>query len=185
MNNTEALKQDLSIGLFSDDPNSIHNREIEASGARLDEVEASVVDLERNRFVATATWGLEDDEKVYRLTPSPTATLEERRAAILANERSRGGSRLPRLKAVLESYGYTVQVTQHFAEYLVEIKITSPEGRQPAGYEEAAKAARKLIHSHLGIEFKFSFLLVKDIHNSMNINQLQATPLKNFSYGGV
>ena len=67
---------------------------------------------------ATATWGLAAWEEITGITPGVSATLEERRAAVIAQLCSRGTTNAAAIERLAQSLtGYGAAVTENFKDY--------------------------------------------------------------------
>ncbi|MCL6615562.1 MAG: YmfQ family protein, partial [Anoxybacillus ayderensis] len=87
------------------------------------------------------------------------------------------------IKNVAESwYNGEVEVTEQPSLYTVKIKFVSKLG-VPSNLADIQNALREIIPAHLAINFEFSYLLIKDVHNVMTLSQLEATTLDKFAGG--
>lgn len=67
---------------------------------------------------ATATWGLPAWERITGIVPGAAATMEERRAAVIAQLCSRGTSNAAAIERLAQSLtGYGAAVTENFKDY--------------------------------------------------------------------
>ena len=152
------------------------NEEVEQLSATIDEV------LEQF-YVDTATWGLANWERVCGIPVDESKPIEQRRSVIKSKLRGIGTVTVALIKNVAESwYNGEVEVTEQPSLYTVKIKFVSKLG-VPSNLADIQNALREIIPAHLAINFEFSYLLIKDIHNAMTLSQLETTTLDKFAGG--
>jgi hypothetical protein len=178
MMNGEGMKNDLPIGLYSDDADSKSNKDLDIIGKQLDDIEASVLDLEKQFSITTCTWSIDIYEKEYDVRSSAGATLEERRANVLAKSRGGRGTNPTVIKEILQAFTDT-SLNNEPGYFLVgeslvgEDPILSPvastdvtlvqdyqnghiqavvDGVLNFNRDDFRKAMRKYIHGHLDVE---------------------------------
>ncbi|KFZ41891.1 DUF2313 domain-containing protein [Anoxybacillus flavithermus] len=159
-------------------PNLIgtENEEVEQLSATIDEV------LEQF-YVDTATWGLSHWERICGIPVDESKPIEQRRSVIKSKLRGIGTVTVALIKNVAESwYNGEVEVTEQPSLYTVKIKFVSKLG-VPPNLADIQNALREIIPAHLAIDFEFSYLLIKDVHNVMTLSQLEATTLDKFAGG--
>lgn len=152
------------------------NEEVEQLSATIDEV------LEQF-YVDTATWGLSHWERICGIPIDESKPVEQRRSVIKSKLRGIGTVTVALIKNVAESwYNGEVEVTEQPSLYTVKIKFISKLGF-PSNLADIQNALREIIPAHLAINFEFSYLLIKDVHNVMTLSQLEATTLDKFAGG--
>ncbi|GGJ68313.1 hypothetical protein GCM10008982_17060 [Anoxybacillus voinovskiensis] len=152
------------------------NEEVEQLSATIDEV------LEQF-YVDTATWGLANWERICGIPVDESKPIEQRRSVIKSKLRGIGTVTVALIKNVAESwYNGEVEVTEQPSLYTVKIKFVSKLG-VPPNLADIQNALREIIPAHLAIDFEFSYLLIKDVHNVMTLSQLEATTLDKFAGG--
>lgn len=152
------------------------NEEVEQLSATIDGV------LEQF-YVDTATWGLANWELICDIPVDESKTIEQRRSVIKSKLRGIGTVTVALIKNVAESwYNGEVEVTEQPSLYTVKIKFISKLG-VPSNLADIQNALREIIPAHLAINFEFSYLLIKDIHNVMTLAQLESTTLDKFAGG--
>jgi hypothetical protein len=178
MINGEGMKTDLPKGLYSDDPISNSNKDLDIVGGQLDDIESSVLDLEKQFSIPTCTWAIDIYEKEYDVRSSAGATLEERRANVLAKSRGGRGTNPTVIKEILQAFtdtslnnepGYFLvgeslvgedTVLSPVAPTNVTLVEDFPNGHIQAivdgilnfNRDDFRTAMRKYIHGHLGVE---------------------------------
>lgn len=152
------------------------NEEVEQLSVTIDEV------LEQF-YVDTATWGLANWERICGIPVDESKPVEQRRSVVKSKLRGIGTVTVALIKNVAESwYNGEVEVTEQPSLYTVKIKFVSKLG-VPSNLADIQNALREIIPAHLAINFEFSYLLIKDVHNVMTLSQLEATTLDKFAGG--
>ncbi|WP_432199230.1 YmfQ family protein [Anoxybacillus gonensis] len=152
------------------------NEEVEQLSATIDEVL-------KQFYVDTATWGLANWERICGIPVDESKPIEQRRSVIKSKLRGIGTVTVALIKNVAESwYNGEVEVTEQPSLYTVKIKFISKLG-VPPNLADIQNALREIIPAHLAINFEFSYLLIKDIHNVMTLAQLESTTLDKFAGG--
>lgn len=132
-------------------------------------------------FVETASWALSRWEKIYGVYTDINKPLDQRRSVILAKMRGVGVTTVALVKEVADSwYNGSTEIIESSGK--VSVKFNSNLG-VPSNLADVEKALREIIPAHLLIEFLFSFLLIRDIHNVMTLNELETITLNQFAGG--
>lgn len=146
--------------------------------AEIDDLLESTVD---QPFINTATWGLERWEIIFGIPVDKTKPLEQRRSVIKSKVRGAGVTTVDLIKTVAESwYNGEIDVTEQDLEVI--IKFNSNFG-VPSNLNDVENALREIIPAHLLIEYLFSYLLIKDIHNVMTLSDFEQLTLNKFAGG--
>ncbi|MCQ5366081.1 YmfQ family protein [Anoxybacillus salavatliensis] len=133
--------------------------------------------------IDTATWGLSYWERICGIPVDESKPIDQRRSVIKSELRGIGTVTVELVKNVAEAYyNGQVEVTEQPSIYTVKIKFVSKLG-VPPNLADIQNALREIIPAHLAINFEFSYLLIRDIHNAMTLSQLQATTLDKFAGG--
>lgn len=107
---------------------------------------------------ATATWGLTLYEKEYGILPDVSKPREQRLSRWRAKRRGQGTTTKHLIALMASSFsGGEVDVTEHTAQYLVEIKFVGTMG-VPPNIEDLEQSLREVIPAHLDIGFTYRFL---------------------------
>lgn len=126
--------------------------------------------------------GVKRWEKIYGL--EPLGTLEMRRNAIISYRRGRNKLSGTTIKNMAIAYqNGEVEVWFDQERPALMIRFISQYG-VPQGLEKLQEILEELKPSRLPIEYLFSYLLIKDIHEVLTINQMEQTPLHKFAGGG-
>ncbi|RYD01656.1 hypothetical protein N752_29195 [Desulforamulus aquiferis] len=135
-------------------------------------------------FAPTATWALDIWEQELGLTSLAGKPIEQRRSLIISKLRGIGTITTELIKTVSEAYdGGTVEVTEQPEIYQISVEFFDTTG-VPQNLLDLKGALEEIKPAHLAIRFIFKYLLIRDIHETMTINELQSTPLHKFAGGG-
>lgn len=133
--------------------------------------------------VSTATWGLTLWEDMYGITPDLESSYGDRRSNIMSRMRQTGTMTPGMMALVAASYsGGEVEITEHFQQYRFTVKFVSSLGAPPR-LEDFKAALEKIKPAHLAVDYEWSYLLIRDIHNKMTIAELEAQTLNKFAGG--
>ncbi len=128
----------------------------EAIGREYDKAWYIVRTLPDQLFPETVTWAIELWERRYGITPQPSQTLEERRAAILAARTIQA----PFNPAVLEQYIYNLtgrssEVVSYVRPYTFGVYIENTKGMLDADLATITEYINKNKHSHMSYDLVF------------------------------
>jgi hypothetical protein len=156
---------------------------IDAESAQFEQLYADIADVLAQFFVDTATWGLANWERICGIPTDESKPIDQRRSVIKSKLRGIGTVTVDLIKNVAEAYyNGQVEVTEQPSLYTVKIKFVSKLG-VPPNLADIQNALREIIPAHLAIDFEFSYLLIRDIHNVMTLAQLESTTLDKFAGG--
>ncbi|WP_313429702.1 YmfQ family protein [Siminovitchia terrae] len=155
----------------------------EAEGKQFDRIEFNISDILDQTFIDTATWGLEIQEKELGIKTELGKPIEERRSVVKSKKRGMGTVTVDLVKSVTEAYyGGEVEVYEIPGAYLINIKFVSSLG-VPSNLTDVENSLREIIPAHLGIEFKFSYFLIREIHNIKTLAEMETFTLDKFAGG--
>lgn len=150
-----------------------------AAGIEIDRLEEYIDDLEAQYFLDTATWSLDADERDTGLTANRGKPYEDRRAALIAKERASGKVDILLLQAVADAWR-NGSIEVDFVEGKIQVQFVSGYGI-PADLESLQEALDNTKPAHLAIVYIFRYLLIKDIHEVLTIDQMQALKINQFA----
>lgn len=148
--------------------------------------ELAAIDSQMNEvvdqlFIETATWGLARWEKIFGILADESKPIEQRRSVLKSKIRGAGVTTVALVKEVAESwYNGEIEVAEESGR--VAIKFHSNYG-VPSNLSDVEKALREIIPAHLLIEYLFTYLLIKDIHNVKTITEMEGITLDHFAGG--
>lgn len=149
-------------------------------GLSLDEYKAYLDDVALQFNVDTATWGLDVFEKelgvIWRGKP-----IDDRRASIKAKWRSSGKSDIYLIQQVADAWKNGKVKVEFREDGKIHIIFVGEYG-VPTNLEDLENAIDEVKPAHLPLFYHFAYLLIKDIHEVMTINQLQNTKINNFAF---
>lgn len=117
----------------------------------------NIIDLEKQFFIDTATWGLSIYEKELRLPTNLTLSYEERREIIKAKLWGRGTTTKQMIKDTAEAFsGGEVDVIEYPEEYKFVVKFIGVKGipRNMQGFIDMLETIKP---AHLAYEFKYTY----------------------------
>ncbi|MFM9276469.1 YmfQ family protein [Paenibacillus jiagnxiensis] len=157
---------------------------MDAQGGEMDLLYAALNETVDQFFVSTATWGLERWESELGISTDLTKPIEQRRAVVESKLRGAGSFTGRLVKNVAEAYdGGTVDVTFQPQEWSFTVKFVDTIGIPP-NLEDLKAVIEEIKPAHLAVEYEFSYLLIRDIHEVMTLTEMEQTLLHKFA-GGV
>lgn len=147
-------------------------------------LEAAVEDTYRQFHPETATWGLARWEKDLKIMTIPSKPIGERRSVVISKMRGSGKVSASMIKNVADSYDRgQVDVTVFPSGYYFVIQFIGTIGLPP-NMEDLKAAIEEIKPAHLEARYSFRYLVIREIHHVMTINEINSTPLNKFA-GGV
>lgn len=157
---------------------------MDAQGGEMDLLYAALNETVDQFFVSTATWGLERWESELGISTDLTKPIEQRRAVVESKLRGAGSFTGRLVKNVAEAYdGGTVDVSFQPQEWSFTVKFVDTIGIPP-NLEDLKAVIEEIKPAHLAVEYEFSYLLIRDIHEVMTLAEMEQTLLHKFA-GGV
>lgn len=178
MNNYEDIKR-----LQPSAVRNIKDFDIIAKGQSkaFEKIESRVDKLYNNSFLISLEFdGIERWEKIYNFEPS--GSYETRRNTIIAYKRGKGKLNSKTIKNMAIAYeNGEVEVWFDKESLKLKIKFISQYG-VPNGLEKLKEILEQLKPARLIIDYLFNYLLIKDIHNVMEVKELENTILNKFAF---
>lgn len=176
MNNKKELKSYLPH-IYEDvyEMNSI----IEVEGSQFDKIDKEIGRVLEQFFVDKTTYEIEHWENIYGLTPDLSKTIEQRRSAIKSRIRGRGKLNKQLIKNVVDAYT-DGQVDVLLRRDLLIIRFNSIYGI-PETLDIVKRELDNIKPAHLGIEYRFAYLLIKDVHKKMTLEEIENVTLDKFA----
>lgn len=130
----------------------------------------TIIDIARQFFVETSTWGLADWERIYNL-PS-TGSLEERRTALLQKIRARDTITKTRMQALIDSVIFThdAKLVENVAPGVFRIDMETI-----VALEELRAVVNFYKPAHLTYVIAHSFFARGSIYMGGSVSELEAT----------
>ncbi len=159
--------------------------DMDRKGTEMDALYDALDETFQQFFVRTATWGIDLWEQELGIVQDATKPLEQRRA--VAESKLRGGGKFSgaQVKNVAEAYdGGRVQVSFQPERWNFTIQFVDTHGIPP-NLNDLKQAIEELKPAHLSVEYKFSYLLIKEIHLVKTLSDMESIPLSKFAGGAV
>ncbi|WP_042170619.1 putative phage tail protein [Paenibacillus gorillae] len=129
----------------------------QTEGTEFDSLESASAGLLSQRFVDSATWGLQRWEKELGIAVTAGQPFEQRRAVIWSRMRGTGTVRTESIKVVAGAYtNGEVEVLENFSESTITLKFVSVLGIPP-NIADLTETLRSLIPAHLFIRFEYIY----------------------------
>jgi len=138
--------------------NSSTTKEIQDAIAReFGVLNYNIIDLEKQFFIDSATWGLSIYEKELDLQTNLSLSYEERREIIKAKLRGYGTATKEMIKNTAEAFsGGEVDVIEYPEEYKFVIKFIGVKGI-PRNMQAFINMLETIKPAHLAYEFKYTY----------------------------
>ncbi|WP_432408567.1 putative phage tail protein [Wukongibacter sp. M2B1] len=154
---------------------------MKATGISFDSIGYDINDLMTQLNIDTATWGLAVYEKELGIKTNQTQDYETRRSIIKAKLRGSGKLDATKIKIVADAWANGSCRVEFDGK--INISFDSIYG-VPKNLIDLQNALEDVKPAHIALVYNFIYLLIKDIHNVMTINEIQAKKLSEFA-GGV
>lgn len=155
-----------------------------AEGPEFDLLGSRVEELLNQSYPEYATWALDRYENELQIIVDPNKPTDQRRSVIISKMRGSGKVSGDMLKNVAEAYdGGTIDVSVTSSEYKIIITFIDTVGI-PINLDDLKQALEDIKPAHMTLSYAFRFLLIKEVHGVMTINQLMVTKLSKFAGGG-
>ncbi|MFX3631843.1 MAG: putative phage tail protein [Candidatus Pristimantibacillus sp.] len=157
---------------------------VATEGLEFDGLYSDIETLLNEAYPESSTIFLDRYERDLHILVDPTKPVEQRRSVIISKMRGNGKVSGSMLKNVAQAYdGGTVDVSVDIPNYTIIVTFIDTVGIPP-NLDDLTQALEDIKPAHMNIEFKLRYLLIREIHNVMKLNQIEAVTLSNFA-GGV
>lgn len=157
--------------------------DMNAKGTELDQLFAALDETLQQFFVRTATWGLDRWESELGIATDPGKPLDQRRAVVESKLRGSGKFSGRLVKSVAEAYDSgTVDVSFQPADWSFTVKFVDTLGIPP-NLNDLRAVIDEIKPAHLAVVYEFSYLLIREIHNVLTLNEIEQIPLNKFAGG--
>ena len=127
-----------------------------ALGVEADSINSTVENTLNQFFVDSATWGLNNWEKMLGISKNNNG-IQTRRENIKAKMRSRGISSIKTIKNICEAYSYgEVDIIVNHEDYSFEVHFVGSIG-VPQAFEELDKIINEIKPCHLAHTYKYRY----------------------------
>jgi len=153
-----------------------------AVNSALADLENAINELKDDFFFNTMTLdAVVFMEKLLKITPFQSQTLENRQDAIRAKWRSSGHNSIILIRNVCESWKRG-EIEADFINGKIQIKFVGEYGI-PDDMTALINAINEIKPAHLAYFIIYKYLLIKDIHEVKTINQMQTLTIRQFARG--
>lgn len=153
---------------------------MDTEDVEVDELRTAIQDVLDQKFIDTATKGLEFWERELGVPINPNLTYAERRSKIKSKIRGIGKVDSNLIKEVADSWtNGDVEVT---FDGSINIKFNNGYGI-PSNIEDTKNAINEIVPTHLRVVYLFAYLFIADVE-AMTISELETVSLDKFA-GGV
>lgn len=143
----------------------VYKAVLDAHGARLDDLNILIQEIQDQFFIQTATWGLDfwEHELLGPEFVEPSKPVAHRRTRLIGHLRGYGTITVPTLQLVVLAFeeGYT-EITEVFDQYYFILKFVSPRGIPP-NLEDVQALVERFKPAHLGVAYQFTYLYWNDL----------------------
>ena len=151
--------------------------------AKLAGQRGEIAPLPQQMSLDTVSWNLPVEERVAGISPAPGASLEQRRTALKARWRSSGKATLEQIQTVADSWRNGA-VEAAFTEGRIVVRFVGPFGI-PEDLDSLKAALELVIPAHLAMEYRFRYLLIRDLHQVKTLAEMEQLTLNQFAGGTV
>ncbi|MED0758677.1 DUF2313 domain-containing protein [Aneurinibacillus thermoaerophilus] len=156
-----------------------------AEAIELDRIAAKRQDVFAQFDPETATWGIANWEKIFGIPIDENKPLQERRELVIAKMRFSETVTVATIKNVASAWlGGEVDVEEDYQNFAIIVTFIGKIG-VPKNLDDIKKTLRELIPAHLGITYKFRYLLIREIHNVLTLNEMETLTLDKFAGGEI
>lgn len=152
-------------------------------GVEFDRLYSDIETLLNESYPETSTIFLDRYEKDLQIPVDPTKPVDQRRSVIISKMRGSGKVSGSMIKNVAQAYdGGTVNVGVDIPHYTIIITFIDSLGT-PLNIDDLKQALEDIKPAHMRIEYKFRYLLIREIHNVMTLSDIDRIKLSNFAGG--
>ncbi|GGH28535.1 YmfQ family protein [Paenibacillus segetis] len=161
----------------------IMQADMNTKGTELDSLFGTLDEILQQFFVQTATWGLDRWEYELGIQTDQRKPIEQRRALVESKLRGSGKFSGRLVKNVAEAYdGGKVNVTFQPQEWSFTVEFIDTVGIPP-NLDDLKAIIDEIKPAHMKVEYEFNYLLIRDIHGVLTLNQMEQVPLLKFAGG--
>lgn len=178
MNNiNKNLPQIMSGKVINAITSSIYD-ELKISYSQIDEL------LNQILSVGTSTYGIEHYEREYGVK-NPQLSLDNRRDFIKARMRGSGTVTKEMIKNTAEAFfGGRIEISENPEESYFTIKFIDTRGI-PNDMGKFMESMDNIKPAHLDIVYEFAYMLIREIHGVVTLEEMEKIQLHKFAGGGI
>ncbi|MGY0692610.1 putative phage tail protein [Virgibacillus sp. FSP13] len=153
---------------------------MKSDGAELGIIQDGLDDILLQFYIDTATWSITLWEKEYDVEQKSHKPIEERREVVKSRMNKGDTSYAVLIKRVADAYTNGDVETKF--ENGVVVKFTSFYGI-PSNLDDVRISLERIIPAHLPLIFKYSYVLIKEIHGVKTLHEMEQLTLNKFAGG--
>lgn len=154
-----------------------------AIGGQLAEQRKQADSIPDQMSLDTVSWNLAAEERVAGIVPAPGASQEDRRSALKAKWRSGGKVSIETIQTVADAWK-NGETSVEFSDGRFVVRFKGAFG-VPEDMAGLKKAIGLTIPCHLPVDYLLRFILLRDVHEIMTLDELQTQTLDRFAFGGT
>lgn len=156
---------------------------MQTEGLEIDQLRTAFLSNRRQYFIRQADTGLVLWEYELGIATDTTKPIGERRSVVESKVRGIGTVTRAMIERVAQAYDRgLVRVTTQPRLYQFTVQFIDTLGTPP-NIQDLMDAIEEIKPAHLAVKYTYRYLRIKEIHQVMTINQIQATRLSNFTPG--
>lgn len=155
---------------------------VESIGLFLTGVKNKIDEIYLNFFFDSLTLsGILYFEKLLKITPGLNQSLDDRRAQIRAKWIQDGHNSIVLVQLVCDSWKYG-EIDADFIEGKLKLQFVNSYGI-PDDLEGLKNTVNDVKPTYIPYDLRYKYLLIKDIHEVMTLEEMENTLISNFSFG--
>lgn len=155
---------------------------MDAQGSELDRVRAAALSNRNQYFIRRADTGLFRWEEELAIVTNLNKDIEERRSVVESKVRGVGTVTLAMIERVAQSYDRGLVKATFAPPGIITIQFIDTLGNPP-NIQDLMDALEEIRPAHLVLNYAYRYLRIKEIHQVLTINQMNALKLENFTPG--
>lgn len=149
---------------------------------QLDKITSFLDVLKAQFFFDTITIALPLYEKMMKITPLPDSSLADRRTTVQARWRATGHNSIKLIQELCE-YFIKGDIEAKFVGGKIRLNFINSYGIPSENlFLSLINQINEVKPAHLALLWKFRYLLIKDIHKKMTINDMQTYTISQYGH---
>lgn len=136
---------------------------LQAEDTELALLDAEINNQEKQLYLSSSDSAIPRYERIFAITPSPIATIQERRKALIAKMNSRASATAATLREIVEIItGNNCEIIEYSSEYRFDVSITLDNPSSATSLSEIHRQIDTLKPAHLAYN-----LTMTSTHNTL------------------
>lgn len=153
-----------------------------ATDLSIEDIEKALEDIEKQFWFDTMTWGADILAKQLDIKIPANTSIEDKRSILEARWKNSGKSDIYLLQAIADSWK-NGEIEVGFVNGKIQIKFIGEYGA-PSDINSLKREIDLAKPAHLGVFYLFKYLLIRDIHEVLTLEQMESLTLDKFASGG-